>query len=630
MKKYLKYIALTLGIGLFIFLMLPFLDLPEGHNARHGYTSSKPQISTSNPLTAIARKLWSKLSGKPVRYGLLPNDSLTLAKTEDPYIAQPYEEDKAVAAVSRAAEESADESDAESSAPDPDAENARFFLQGDDGEWVLIRQRTPEASLAGMHEISIKEDVYDRYVKQERNARFSPAARPTQTAQIPDSKWARVLAPVKRFFGFGSEKPAQAGPLLAGVAGAPTARVGAVRPQTGSPSAGASRATRTTTTPWTQLISLINPAQIIKDAADLVADSIQNDTDREETRRHQQEEYQQHIQNTLQEQLIRLAAGEEALDQLPKTLKCVSEKGMIREQEADSGAGCTREDYKAEEEIKAANRETFRQLTGMEMPQTALVPVLGIAQATTLDQIDPQISADTDDMYAFMLQQNPCEQGGCFWVANAEQTVQVLQPSIEAASVSFVGDPLGKFPQLKADYVDARMREYEEKHPQATDEQKQERRQLLETTYAPHLLYTQEDMQALLAQLQPADPDTQNKPGDNHAPSVTPVLYLPDAADAKEFADQYGYQTPFVFGRQQHSVFSEDDGSSVASRSDIVTRDLAAYVNLMQELMTQTQQDAAGKAVQNTFAPVIQGIQEQASEELKQFDLNNSLGTTLK
>ena len=627
MKKYLKYAALAIGIGLFIFLMLPFLDLPEGHNARHGHTASKPQISTSNPLTAIARKLWAKLSGKPVRYGLLPTDSLTLAKTADPYVAQPYEEeDKAIAAVSRTQQDS--ESDALQTAPDPDAENARFFLQGDNGEWVLIRQRAPEASLAGMHEISIKEDAYDRYVKQERNARFSPATRPVQTAQVPDSKWARVLAPVKRFFGFGDEKPAQAGPLLAGVPGAATARTGSVRPQAGSPSSGSSYATQTPSTSWPQLISLINPAQIIKDAADLVADSMQDNADREETRRTQQEEYQHHIQHTLQEELARLSAGEEAQDQLPKTLKCVSEKGMIREENVEN---CDRIDYKAEEEIKAANRETFRQLTGMEMPQTALIPVLGIAQATTLEQIDPPSDADSDALYAFMLQQNNCEQGGCFWVANAEQTVQVLQPSIEAANVSFVGDPLGKFPQLKADYVTAKMQEYEEKHPQATEEQKKSQREFLETATAPHLLYTQEDMQTLLAQLQPAPTDGQNTTTpDNEPAQVTPVLYLPDAADAKKFADQYGYQTPFVFGRQQHLVFSEDKGSSVASRSDIVTRDLAAHVNLMQDLMAQTQQDAAGKAVQNTFAPVMRDIQEQASEELKQFDLNNSLGTTLK
>ena len=627
MKKYLKYAALAIGIGLFIFLMLPFLDLPEGHNARHGYTSSKPQISTSNPLTAIARKLWAKLSGKPVRYGLLPTDSLTLAKTADPYVAQPYEEeDKAVAAVSRTQQDS--ESDALQTAPDPDAENARFFLQGDNGEWVLIRQRAPEASLAGMHEISIKEDAYDRYVKQERNARFSPATRPVQTAQVPDSKWARVLAPVKRFFGFGDEKPAQTGPLFAGVPGAATARTGSVRPQTSNPAAGSAYATHTPPSSWPQLISLINPAQIIKDAADLVADSMQDNADRETTRRTQQEEYQHHIQNTLQEELVRLAGGEEALDQMPKTLKCVSEKGMIREGEVD---GCDNNEYKAEEEIKAANRETFRQLTGMEMPQTALIPVLGVAQSSTLEQIDPTGYDSTADMYAFMLKQSNCQQGGCFWVANAEQALQVLQPSIEAANVSFVGDPLGKFPQLKAAFVEEEMKRYEEKHPQATDEQKQEQRKLLEMTTAPHLLYTQEDIQALLAQLQPAPADGQNTTAQNNEPAqVTPVLYLPDAADAKKFADQYGYQTPFVFGRQQHLVFSEDKGSSVASRSDIVTRDLAAHVNLMQDLMTQTQQDAAGKAVQNTFAPVIRDIQEQASEELKQFDLNNSLGTTLK
>ena len=85
---------------------------------------------------------------------------------------------------------------------------AEFFMQNEDGEWVLVRQRTPETSHAGMHEISVKENAYDRYVKQERLARFSPTSSAAQREEVPESKLARLFNPIKRFFGFGESAAA--------------------------------------------------------------------------------------------------------------------------------------------------------------------------------------------------------------------------------------------------------------------------------------------------------------------------------------------------------------------------------------------------------------------------------------
>ncbi len=621
MKKYIRYVVLVIGLALFIFLMLPFLTTPEKPGTSSA-AAQKPQIFTSNPLTAIARKLWSKLSGQSARPGLSSANSPELAQRAAAKGQPGKESGNTTLLASRFKTQPAGEQE-ETPANDPDMENARFFLQDDNGEWVLIRQRAPEASLAGMHEISIKEDAYDRYVKQERNARFTPTARTTQTDQVPDSKWASLVAPVKRFLGFDNAQAAQTGPLLASGSADTSARRSPSAPSNNT--GGTSASGRSASLPYraapSQLISLINPFQIIKESADLVANSTQDETKREEIRRTQQEEYQQYVQHALQEQLAALAGDEVAQDQLPKTLDCDSDKGMIRE---DNASACNREEKDATEEIKAKNRNTFRELTGMELPDTALVPVLGIADPASVQSIDPEYATETDLMYAFMLEQNNCQKGGCFWVANAKQSVKILQPSIEAAGVSFVGDPLGKFPQLKEDFVAEQMRLYEKQNPQATQEEKQKREENLRKAAPPHIFYTQEDMTTLLAQLQPGATDKTQAEGEK---GPTPVLYLPDAADAKAFADQYGYDVPFVFGRQQHLVFSESEGTTMETRSDIVTRDLAAHVNLMQGLIKHTQQDAAGKAVQNTFAPINQNIQAQAAEDLKRFDQNSGLST---
>ena len=60
MKKWAKYVGITAGILLFIFLMLPFLEPPSLNNKNPEtaeQTAAKPQIFTANPLTDIIKRV---------------------------------------------------------------------------------------------------------------------------------------------------------------------------------------------------------------------------------------------------------------------------------------------------------------------------------------------------------------------------------------------------------------------------------------------------------------------------------------------------------------------------------------------------------------------------------------------
>ena len=60
MKKWAKYLGLTAGIALFIFLMLPFLEPPtlnKTETVTQEQAAAKPQIFTSNPLTEIVKRV---------------------------------------------------------------------------------------------------------------------------------------------------------------------------------------------------------------------------------------------------------------------------------------------------------------------------------------------------------------------------------------------------------------------------------------------------------------------------------------------------------------------------------------------------------------------------------------------
>ena len=177
-----KVIIVILGVAIVGFLLLPFLD---NSSTTTQAKKATPQIFTSNPLSSLVRKV----------YGLFARNSKKRAAAA----RMAYEQTKQGILTDGVR---ADDLHA-NSLPGSTQVNATYDQYADaefineDGEWILVRQTTPESSQRGMHEINTSDSAYDRYVRQARAARWTGhTATPQQ--EIPDSKWARMWNPISR------------------------------------------------------------------------------------------------------------------------------------------------------------------------------------------------------------------------------------------------------------------------------------------------------------------------------------------------------------------------------------------------------------------------------------------------
>ncbi|WP_458401379.1 hypothetical protein [Candidatus Avelusimicrobium sp.] len=189
-----KAVIVLLSIAIVVFLLLPFLD-SSASDGKSGNSKGKKaiaQIFTSNPLTDLAKKIFAMFKKENPQQ---KPQSYAYAESED--FAEWTAEQRA------AAEHDAVAADAsETTSVDANfnySEGASMI--DEDGEWILVRQTTPEASQKGMHDITSKESAYDRLVRQERAAKYTGKATDAAGPAIPDSKWARLWKPIKNFFG---------------------------------------------------------------------------------------------------------------------------------------------------------------------------------------------------------------------------------------------------------------------------------------------------------------------------------------------------------------------------------------------------------------------------------------------
>ncbi len=188
-----KFIVIMLCFAILFFLLLPFLDNPD---AASGEKNKKavPQIFTSNPLSDLVRKVYALFSRNQKR---APGQSASghllayggpqpgRAPTDARYSASPGEKEHSF--TFSASKEENDETYDQAS------------LMNEDGEWILVRQTAPETFQRGMHEVNSSDSAYDKYVRLQANSKYGKD-RPAH--HYPQSKWARMWKPLKRFLGF--------------------------------------------------------------------------------------------------------------------------------------------------------------------------------------------------------------------------------------------------------------------------------------------------------------------------------------------------------------------------------------------------------------------------------------------
>ena len=178
-----------MSLDILFFLSLPFLDNNSAPAVGTDGKKATPQIFTSNPLSDLVQKV----------YNLFARNHSQNRAQQAPLYAAANEEILPSEAQRYSADEKYLSSAASVSKTDATYDYGEAGIIGEDGEWILVRQTVPEAAQQGMHEISAKDSAYNKYVRQERAARYT--GRPVKNgADIPDSKWARIWKPIKDFF----------------------------------------------------------------------------------------------------------------------------------------------------------------------------------------------------------------------------------------------------------------------------------------------------------------------------------------------------------------------------------------------------------------------------------------------
>jgi len=422
MKKFAKYFSIIICVALFIFLMLPFLEPPTLNDASANKNKDSqvvPQIFTSNPLTDIVKRI-ARFFGKQHTSDKNQRTANTTQRGGSRYAVANLSSDGQN--MLAAANGSATVIPADPNAADPTVSR----VLDENGEWVLVQQRMPEAAQAGMHEISVKEDAYERYIKQERTARFTPAANTKYPKAVPDSKLARLFQPIKRFFGFGDEATVASSGALGNSAG----ETGALASATSGYGIGRSdRLGKNTGTPMLQkpkaleadfnpqqfnavvgnnstgqtvtLSDLLDPSQDIEDAANMIADSIPSTGDpkkdakaREEMRQKKNEEFWNRTSEKVMANQQELSGGEKPQDPIDKTGGCDTREPLLK----NGGApveSCSANSERLISSLQEKNKDAFKQ--ELERKQIKgkifldkkmhLTPILGVADISSVEKI---------------------------------------------------------------------------------------------------------------------------------------------------------------------------------------------------------------------------------------------------
>ncbi|MDO5764711.1 MAG: hypothetical protein Q4P84_03280 [Elusimicrobiales bacterium] len=634
MKKPVKIALIVCCAVFFLFLLLPFLETPAPKTAVKNETAkAEPQIFTSNPLT--------ELVGRIARFFRTRQNAEEKQKTAGRMTADQAAEmfGEPQGDTLYASAQSAGAGTEVFSGGDG-AAYADAYLQTEEGDWVLIRQTSPEGSTRGMHEINVKDNAYDRYVTQERQARFTPVMRqPASKEEVPDSRLARVFNPIKRLFGLG-EKPVAQGAIRGT---RDDDRLASART---SSSAGIGRNTKKSSTiksrqvdwdgfrnnPFASfvpgsteaaeaLLNLINPTRAIAESAEWLANIKYPDPNTPEHEQAKKELRDQAIQKFSQDmnEIMKQQNGDQepvnvfkdAVDPLSCGDGSVPKNTCSLPGQEDAGP-----DIAA---IKTRSDVQFFERTGLHLPPAGITVVLNSTDMPILDEdVTQEIleSADKDklqalDFYQFMRKE--CTDS-CYWVATGTDKESELSKTVEAVGLTLKGDPLQRYDQYARDYI-------EEKRQEGTmsDEELRALEQQLTENKMPYTAYSMENMNQLFQ-------NTMDLIDQRARPEEGSVPFFSHVENAYDFQQRSNQQFPILYGRGS----AVDGNKELDQRADDFTQELAQYVNNAKEILHNIKKEHSQEGTQELAKPKIQQMQEQFKREMQNFSKNNDVGTYQK
>ncbi len=508
MKKTIaKLLFIVVCIGGIIFLLLPFLETTPP--ATTHFNTTQPQISSDNPLAAIARRLKSLFArrvpeqraelpaGKPA-----PLPSYTPpAFGKDTRAALNFSSQELLPTQVNAATNMPNTLTAEVQVPPvSDNEYANAALLTDNGEWVLVQQTIPPSATPGMHEVNVHEDPYTRYLKQERARRVEVAARP---AEIPDSKWARLWRPVQYFLGLPGSRPVENSPLAlrrqwqTAPRGNATTGVDRARNITQSgrrmrlpwpditPQQWAQMTPQERANEWQQrenadFVDVLSGTRAAEDAAEITANAQYPDPKdegkKESLRRRLSEENKQKIKEGLLSAMRENAQGKQKVDELAEimagcTNASLPKAGCSADPAQDPSTPGQEASLFSADEILAQqekNAQKFLETTRYNMPKD--LPLLLVMGPTTPEAIAEMGGATEDvektiDLGRFLYDRQNCANQTCFWIPNTIQHDKSLSEAVRMANAKPVTDPDNTYPGFLNDFKQYKKEQAQNQQP---------------------------------------------------------------------------------------------------------------------------------------------------------------------
>lgn len=657
MKNKFKIIWVSVCCLVVLFLLLPVLfpQKQAGLLAANGENTAQqaatPIVFTSNPLAKIVQKLAK----------LFKNNKQTPSEEKQPARAQlakgrptsrfandsvPFEEEPAGAF-------SGEEEPAEGKTANT-VTQAADNGKPDEDSWVLIRQTAPEiGNEGGMHEISVKDNAYDRYIKQERAARFIPSSRPPRR-EVPDSKLARLFHPIKEFLGFEDGQPVPA-PQLTNDSVGPAYQTGQtdgfgenknfslsdlMRKNSSRPLNMGAGYAGSEQEQSQRMLNMILPHATIFQAAKMVADSlVPNPQNRKEQARHDDilnetiAKYTAAIDKRINEKLVDLAEHEKQNGPLlSKTFGC---EGSAFISSSDI-CSLLPENRSQLEEIRQNNQQRFQAETGYALPENVPIALVlskasehdmdnpsdafGSGQFGQMQQQPEQQSDPKKEMliekYKFMFSQKKCSDANpCFWVAdNMPKSHQAgLDETFYASGAEFLGDPTHTSQDLTAAFV----QHVQDSLPK--DMPEQERQEKLQAAQDVHTAYLLADANEL-RQIQDENIKLVLQgleSGDKRLIYMGRPMAVSSATTALELS--HAGVHPYVIVTRNNAMLDLDQSDSTQKRSDKLTSSLISAVEFTKESARPIIAEASQQATSNQVKPALEKLKDTIKNLKKAF-----------
>ena len=654
-KTLLKIGFIVFCVGAAIFLLLPFLE--TSGPVTSSLNTGEATIATENPLNVIAKRLASLFGRKEKEQkNLNAQSNATNALLMAGLSTTPN------GAVGRSSTTNGKNMPAAAHShviqvprQDASADYDGASFQTDEGEWVLIQQIAPQNSAPGMHEINVHENPYDRYVRQERAKHFTPQQEAKQ--DIPDSKWARLVQPIKNFFGFSAPLPVSPAAINVQKNDEKLASLGSANNKLNSginkPYDSSAYSTSHSPIPgismqqWLSLspeeqeqlredsaarnfADILTGRHAAREAAEVMAD-IQMPNPKNEQEKQQKEELTQKLTAENMEQIRQRAfenifnrtEGITASDEVSTMLlDCVSSIPA----NACSWDGTPPAAMKEDEiqKIKEENSQKFFEQTLFKLPEG--LPVTVILAPTSRENFQQLLSLPDDQnphnqalkktaqIYDSMFEQQHCDSKPCYYLPNSDQSDPQLNDTFKMVGGARVkSDPYNTYPTYKEKFIQSEKEKRKKANPNATAEEQRAWEEELEKQWEQNkpywVPYTDEQIRQLHKDNVEALTATPDRPSDKHP--IFPVVTDPGITrDIAELTSPVG----FVWNQRS---WTEDPGNPITKSSQL-TDSLIANVNdakeIVQEVWNQPIQgsvrDLINKASEGGFDSMFNSLQQ--------------------